>query len=372
MTEQMTIKKESFSFSLLKEKQKQVTGETGTISTALVRNIASRKVPSLFQNVEEKENSQERALLSNLQAIDSMRLVNRGGKPTYLTRRQTKIVYALSLFLNQQKEEPEIKAYVQQVNRGVQPKSRITIPVSITELTKMVTTDGKARKRQKEEILKDLRLIAEMKQVQTFGEYGTEEGKLRFVASLINITEQLEDLSKGKEKDWDFVNVQFGSIFFYELYKKYAIIKPSLFQIWGKAGSGTDTELFGILLSDLLEKYSGHKIAYLKAKAKKGTQGKAYFSSLASERKKALTYSEYTSTIMERVSTGYGDSREQKRRFAVDLEKAITALVEYGLIKEARVSKTSKGERVDFVFNEEYTHQSEEPLLLTSEEAEQQ
>lgn len=371
MIEQVQLK-ESFSFALIQEKQKQASGETGTISVALAKNIASRKTPQLFRDIEKVGDKKERELLVQLKAVDDMRLVDRGGKPTYLTRRQTKIVYALSMFLNQQKEEPEIKAYVLKVSRGETPKSRIAIPVGITELTKMVTTDGKARERQKREVLKDLKAISDMKQVQTFGEYGTEEGKVRFIASLINISEQLEDLSEGKSLDMDYVTVQFGSIFFYELYKKYAIIKPSLFQIWGKAGSGTDTELFGILLSDLLEKYSGHKIAYLNAKAKKGTQGKDKYASLAYERKKALTYSEYTSTIMERVSTGYGDSREQKKRFYTDLEKAILALSQYGLIKEAKTTKTAKGERIDFVFNENYTRQDEDSLLLSHQEPEEQ
>ena len=232
----------------------------------------------------------------------------------------------------------------------------------------MVTTDGKARERQKREVLKDLKAISDMKQVQTFGEYGTEEGKVRFIASLINISEQLEDLSEGKSLDMDYVTVQFGSIFFYELYKKYAIIKPSLFQIWGKAGSGTDTELFGILLSDLLEKYSGHKIAWRKAKAKKGTQGQAYYASLAKAQKEALTYSEYASSIKERTTTDYTSQRVYKATFWKHLEKAIEALIQYGLIKEAIVTKTPKGERIDFVFNENYTQQDETELLLEHEE----
>lgn len=368
MIEQIQKVTETYSFGFIKEKQKKVTEESGTISMALAKNIASRKVPQLFTNVEAITNIQDRQRLQALQAVDEARLVDRGGKATYLTRRQTKIVYALSMFLNQQKDKPEVESYVKSISRGVQPITRIAIPVSITELTKMVTTDGKARSRQKAEVLADLKAISDMKQVQTFGIYGTEEGNARFIASLINISEQLEDLSKEKVQDLDYVTVQFGSIFFYQLYNKYAIIKPSLFQIWGKAGSGTDTELFGILLSDLLEKYSGHKIAWRKAKAKKGTQGQAYYASLAKAQKSALTYSEYASSIKERTTTDYTSQRVYKALFWKHLEKAIEALIQYGLIKEATITKTPKGERIDFVFNENYTQQDETELLLEHED----
>ena len=136
MTEQIQTVKETYAFGFIKEKQKKVTEESGTISMALAKNIASRKVPQLFTNVEAITNIQDRQRLQALQAVDEARLVDRGGKATYLTRRQTKIVYALSMFLNQQKDKPEVESYVKSISRGVQPITRIAIPVSITELRK--------------------------------------------------------------------------------------------------------------------------------------------------------------------------------------------------------------------------------------------
>ena len=276
--------------------------------------------------------------------------------------------------LSQRKDEPEIQAYVRKINEGKQPNSRITLPISITELTKTVTPDGNARARQKEDVLEDLKALSEIKQVQTFGGYSLEEenkeeGKLRFVASLINITEQVEDVTDGRKLDADFVFIQFGSIFFYQLYNRYAIVKPSLFQMWGKRGNGTDTELFDILLADLLAKYSGHRIAGLQAvsalkKGKYKTE-EAYYKAKNKVLKNALTYSEYVSTIQDRVTTGYGDSREQKRRFYRDLENAIKALKGYGLITEAKVVKTERGDRVDFTFNLEYDKQDERAVSLS-------
>ena len=370
---------ENYDFSLLRSKQQALTGETGAISVALAQNIASKKVPSLFLETRDKK-------LLELKAIDERRLVNREGKPTFLTRRQNKLVFALAMCLSQRKDEPEIREYVKKINEGKQPNSRITLPISITELTKTVTTDGNARARQKEDVLEDLKALSEIKQVQTFGGYSLEEskeeGKLRFIASLINIPEQVEDFSEGRKLDADFVFIQFGSIFFYQLYKRYAIVKPKLFQMWGKAGSGTDTELFDILLSDLLAKYSGHRIAGIQAlatvKRKDYKTDESYYKARNKVLHGALTYSEYASTIQERVTTGYGDSREQKRRFYRDLDKAIVALKEYGLITGAKVVQTNKGDRVDFTFNIDYDKQEEAVLLPgdleieTSEKAEEQ
>lgn len=370
---------ENYDFSLLRSKQQALTGETGAISVALAQNIASKKVPSLFLETRDKK-------LLELKAIDERRLVNREGKPTFLTRRQNKLVFALAMCLSQRKDEPEIREYVKKINEGKQPNSRITLPISITELTKTVTTDGNARARQKEDVLEDLKALSEIKQVQTFGGYSLEEskeeGKLRFIASLINIPEQVEDFSEGRKLDADFVFIQFGSIFFYQLYNRYAIVKPKIFQMWGKAGSGTDTELFDILLSDLLAKYSGHRIAGIQAlatvKRKDYKTDESYYKARNKVLHGALTYSEYASTIQERVTTGYGDSREQKRRFYRDLDKAIVALKEYGLITGAKVVQTNKGDRVDFTFNIDYDKQEEAVLLPgdleieTSEKAEEQ
>ena len=353
---------EGYLFTFQRERQKHVTGETGNMSVALAQNIASRKDVAFFFDTQDGQ-------ILELQAIDERRLIDRDGKPTFLTKRQQKLTYALSMFLSQAKEDEEVKTYVQKLAQGKTPKTRVTLPINITLLTRLVTTDGKARARQKEEVISDLKAMSEVKQAQTFGKYGTKEGQLRLIAPIIQTSEQVEDLSENKTLDADYIAVTFGSIFFYELYSKYAIVKPKLFQLWGKAGSGTDTELFGVLLSDLLAKYSGHRIASLNAvkalsKSKYKTE-EAYFKARAKVQRDALTYSEYVTTLQERVTVGYGDSREQRRRFFRDLDKAIQALQEYGLItKETRVVDTVKGKRVDFVFNIDYDKQDEKVVQL--------
>ena len=369
VTAPLPIEKEQYDYNTLKRKQQKVTGETGSITVALTNTISAYKEPTLFDELEKDEEIQA------LMAIDKKHLVNREGKPTYLTRYQNKIVYALSLFMSQSKDEDEIRAYVKKLNAGRAPKSTITLPISITELTKLVELDGKARARQKEKILEELRNLSEIRQVQTFMvNNGSKDGKLRYIAPLIQIQEQLEDLSPDKELNADFVRVSFGSIFFYELYNRYAVIKPSLFRIWGKAGSGTDTELFNILLSDLLGKYSGHRIAAIQAveavkkQAKKYKTEESYKEAIEKAQRNALTYSEYTYNIRRRVTTDYESQRVYKKLFPKHLNGAIDALRQYGLITEARYTKTDKGERIDFVFNMDYDKNEEgESIYLVQE-----
>lgn len=364
-TPPLPMSAETYNYDILLQKQKKLTGETGTISVALAGSISSYKEPTLFDEIETD------TALQNLQEIDKKHLINREGKPVYLTKYQNKLIYALSVFMSQNREDEEIKTYVEKLNSGKAPKSNITLPISITEITKMVELDGKARARQKEKVLEELRNLSEIKQVQDYMVKGTKDGKVRFIAPFIQIQEQLEDLSPDKELNADFVRVSFGSIFFYELYNRYAIIKPSLFRIWGKAGSGTDTELFNILLSDLLSKYSGHRIAALRAVAslKRGRYktDASYYAAKTKVQKAALTYSEYSYNLRRRVTTDYESQRVYKALFKKHLQNAIGALIQIGLITEARLTMTDKGERIDFVFNLDYDKGDEGGTTLISQ-----
>jgi hypothetical protein len=344
-------KVESFDYDILRQKQEKITGETGVISVALTSGIASRKMkePSLFDGLKDTE-------IQTLKSVDSQHLVDRSGKPIYLTRYQNKIVFALSLFMSQHREEDEIQRYVAKLNAGIMPKSKIDLPISITEFTKVVELDGKARARQKEKVIGELKALSEIRQVQTFEANGR---KLRFSAPLIQIAEQLEDLSPDKELNADFVRVTFGSIFFSELYTKYAVIKPQLFRIWGRAGSGTDTELFNVLLSDLLAKYSFHRIAAIKAaeaiKRGKYKTDASYYAAVNKAKRNALTYSEYAHTLRDRVTTDYESLRSYRARFKEHLNAAIDALInEIGIITEATQVQADGGIRIDFVFNFDY------------------
>ena len=361
--------KETFAYSLSKDVQE---GATGSVSVALVTNIAARRtaLPPLFP-----PGSKQAKLLAEMEAIDEARLVDRKDKPTYLTLKDMKYIYALSHFLSLIKDTQEVQEYVRMLSEEQRlPFSRIVLPIDVTSFTKFVQIDGKARKRQKEETLREFERLSTIKQVQSFGK---GDKVLRFVQPLISVQEKLIDATEGKVLDIDVVNVQLGFSFFYELYNRYAIIKPSLFKVWGKKGSGADTELFGILLSNLLAKYSGHRIASIrdtKSLNKKDFKtDDSYFKARKKAEKEALTYSEYLDTIKERVTTDYDSSREQKKRFTKDLTNALEILKseDIRLITEYSITSEKKGERLNVVFNPDY-YKREEGIIISSDKSSQE
>ena len=350
--------KELYGFGLSRQKQEEATGETGSISVALVNNIASKKttLPSLF-----KAGSKQALALAEMEVVDKQRLVDRRGKEVYLTFKDMKYIYALSHFLSLIREREDVKSYVSQLSQGLTPDFNIILTIDIVALTKFVEIDGNARKRQKEATIRELDRLANIKQVITLGRKGEKE--LKYVDSLITIPTKLIDSTTDKSLDIDVVRVQLGYSFFYELYNKYAVIKPELFKLWGKKGSGTDTELFGVLLSDLLGKFSYHRIAAIQAveriKKKDYKTEDSFFKARSKAERNALTYSETYDTIKQRVTTDYGSTREQKKRFYVDLSRALSTLVELGLITSYSPTDLSKAERLDVVFNKDYTKRSE-------------
>ena len=350
--------KELYGFGLSRQKQEEATGETGSISVALVNNIASKKttLPSLF-----KAGSKQALALAEMEVVDKQRLVDRRGKEVYLTFKDMKYIYALSHFLSLIREREDVKSYVSQLSQGFTPDFNIILTIDIVALTKFVEIDGNARKRQKEATIRELDRLANIKQVITLGRKGEKE--LKYVDSLITIPTKLIDSTTDKSLDIDVVRVQLGYSFFYELYNKYAVIKPELFKLWGKKGSGTDTELFGVLLSDLLGKFSFHRIAAIQAvekiKKKDYKTEDSFFKARSKAERNALTYSETYDTIKQRVTTDYDSTREQKKRFYVDLARALSTLVELGLITSYSPADLSKAERLDVVFNKDYTKRSE-------------
>lgn len=363
--------KDVFQYSFSKSRQEGATGETGSISVALVNNIASRRtsLPALFE-----QGSKQARLLAEMQAVDEAHLVDRRGKPTFLNVKDMKYIYALSHYLSLVKDEEEVRAYVQALTEGKVPKSRIVLPIDVTAFTKFVELDGKARARQKQATLLEFKRLSEMKQVQTFGK---DDKQIRFVQPLISMQEQIIDATDGKVLDIDVVNVQLGLSFFYELYNRYAVIKPTLFKVWGKRGSGTDTELFGVLLSNLLAKYSGHRIAALRAvkeiKRSKYKTDESYFKARNKVQREALTYSELLSTLKQRTTTDYDSTREQKKNFTIDLKRALDAIKnEINLITDYSPKDLSKAERLDVVFNLDYDRHDRNYIAAAEPEPEEQ
>lgn len=328
--------------------------ERGQISSALAGGIARRREPTLFDDLEEEKG------LSIMES-DSANYVDRKGRNIALTKSQTKIIYALSHYLSQYQNDEDIRKYISAIEQNPKklPKEKIERPVNLREFYKTyLSSYGSSRKRDIDLVREELRKLSSIRQVLYFGS-GTES-KVRLISPLISIEEELEDLTPDKSLDMDLVNIRFSPLFLFKMTREYLPIGRKLFQIWGRKGNGTDTELFSILLSDLAEKYPRYRqtaITRTHAVNRKDFPSKEdYNKELDRVRKSSLTYIQNVSTFLERCTTDYYSTRQYKANFRKDLEQACKVLSnELGLISEGKVIKNRKGEdSIKIVFNFDY------------------
>ena len=341
---------EIWSYEILEQQQREAGKQYGKISNTLSNNIAACKDPDLFDTLPDKGEA--------IKATDEANLIDRKGKGVVLSKRQLKLIEALSHFITHNLEnDPEVRGAIEAIKENRRAKAAsVTRPISITELTKFVELDGLARAKQKQMVIDDLKKIAELRQVQVYNWNGK---KFSMSSPLIMIGEIVEDLTPDKELNLDFMNITYPAIFFYGLDKKFSVTKPEFFRIWGKKGSGTDTDLFNMLFYDLKSRYSYYWSAAMKAKGEK-KRGAAL--------RKAATYEEYAYNIRKRCTKDYESSRKQKADFTTDLLNALNALRDHvGIISEYEILDKPQGRLVRFIFNLDFIKEPEIPAALPIE-----
>lgn len=338
----------------------------GRISIALSKIISYERTPTLFDEEYIKELDKDLKELRELKSVDILLCIDRRNKPVVLTTYQNRIIHALSFAIS--KELKTSEPIRKKVKDAIQPNNIITRVVDITALTFLIF--GSARQRYKEIVIKELFNLSKVRQIQILG---SGENKIRITAPLINIGKTVEDLSPDKRNNLDYIEVMFGSVFFYELSNRFTIITPKLFEVWRK--SGRATELFSTLLSSLLAVWWYCSQAANKAEE---TEKKKYETNkiskkelkeaIADARQKAMTYELNVSSIKKKVTTNYDNNSVMKKKFRIDLQNAIDGFKELDLIKDARIQKGTKGqEKVIFVLSETYSSNIKEinsqPLL---------
>lgn len=325
----------------------------GRIANALSKMIASDRTPSLFDEKEITERDNELKDLRELKEIDIALCVERGNKPIALTSIQSRIVHALSYAISQEIDTSEdVKDKIQNAMRKGSPIQR---SVNITALSSLIF--GSSRQRYKEIIIKEIFRLSKIRQVQIIG---TGDNKVKLTAPLILVGRTMEDLSPEKRNNLDYIEVLFGSAFFYELTNRFTIITPKLFEVWGKKGRGT--ELFSVLLSSIFSVYWHYRQAAIKAEERVRRENKKLKLTkdelnniIAEARRNAMTYELNVSSIKKRVRTDYDSQRSYKKRFYKDLEAAIEGFKELDLITEAVIQKGAKDqEKVLFILSESY------------------
>ena len=339
----------------------------GLIANSLTKLISYERTPSLFDEVEIADRDSELKELLKLKETDKKLNIERNGKPVILTHNQNRIITALSYAITQQLNSEDIQA---KIANPTSRKIQVTRDVNITDLTALIY--GSARKREKEIVIKELFALAQIRQYQILG---SGDNKVKFTSPLIRVGDTLVDLNPDKANNLDFVEVQFGASFFYEVNKRYAVITPKLFEVWRKSGRGT--ELFSVLLNSIFSVYWSHRQASTKAEERLRKDRKLYnekeFKRMIEEAKReAMTYELNVETIKRKVRTNYEDNRNMARKFWIDLNNAVDGFKELGLIAEAQIEKGVKGQdKVLFVLSESYNY-SDKPdsstLLIENKE----
>lgn len=324
----------------------------GKIPTQLSRQIAYERTPSLFDEAEIAERDKALAkAVHEINLTDSQLCIDRKGKPTYLTNMQTRIVLALAYLISQDNGE-DVKEKV----ADPFSKKKVSRVVDISYLSRILF--GRVKTDYKEQILREIYNVSRIRQYQIIERAG--EQVARYSTPLLTIGDVLEDLSPEKSLDIDFVEITFGRSFFIDLDTRFAYVTPKLFEVWRKGGR--QTELFSVLLNNLLSVYWQHKLAAMKAeerirsdKSKKKLPKDELEEIVASGRRNAMSYELNVANIKNRVTRDYDSNRANRAYFYRDLNKAIEGFKELGLIVEAHTQKGARGqEKVTFVFSEDY------------------
>lgn len=324
----------------------------GKIPTQLSRQIAYERTPSLFDEAEIAERDKALAkAVHEINLTDAQLCIDRKGKPIYLTNMETRVVLALAYLISQDNGE-DVKEKV----ADPYSKKKVSRAVDISYLSRILF--GRVKADYKEQILRVLDRISKIRQYQIIERAGKQVA--RFSSPLINLGDILEDLTPEKSLDIDFVEITFGRSFFIDLDTRFAYVTPKLFEVWRKGGR--QTELFSVLLNNLLSVYWQHKLAAMKAeerirsdKSKKKLPKDELEEIVASGRRNAMSYELNVANIKNRVTRDYDSNRANRAYFYRDLNKAIEGFKELGLIVEAHTQKGARGqEKVTFVFSEDY------------------
>lgn len=346
--------KSYYLFSGKKGENALQSSNKGKISNTLSRAIASKREPELFDTPEITQRDTEVKKLNDILCSDKEIGLDRKGKPVFLTSYQNRIIHALSYAISQDVEEEDVRGKIRDPFKSGNP---ITRNLNITEITKLIF--GSTRKRYKTIVIRNLIELSHIRQYQII-ESG--DRKVRLSAPLLQIGKMVEDLSPEKRDNLDAMEVTFGTAFFVDLDKRFAVITPKLFEVWSKGGRGT--ELFSVLLDTILSVYWQYKQAANKAEDRVKTD-KQYKGLSKAERDKeitkakryAMTFELNIASIKSRVTTDYESTRQMKKKFWKDLKNSIDGFKELDLIEEAKISKGANGQdKVSFILSESYNY----------------
>lgn len=309
----------------------------------------SRMGNDLNRNIAYKRSQEPYTAMTEAQQnklTDELHIVDGNFKPVSLNVEEIRLVKVLSTYI----PDNTINEFIVPRDKNHKPfadKMNTTIPINLFWLSKDIMGDTKEKSIRV--IGERLLALASKEQCQIVWIDGE-----RYIVTnpLISVGEKLYKLytevhkekrgrNSTKEEKPILVaaSVTLSAVFLNNVTNKFSPFHKDKYL---EATKKNKTELFAILEADLGAKWQQyitnyHKTTEVFAAANKElrrSNRSEYLKQLEAESLKALTYKASVDTIKARVSTDYSGHRQAKARFWEHLNRAITSLIEYGIITD--------------------------------------
>lgn len=195
---------------------------------------------------------------------------------------------------------------------------------------------------------------------------------------IVNIEDLTDDAGEPKKrmKILRFeVEIGFGDVLLNNILTRFSYIPRELFQLWGRKGSGTETELFNtlffLLLSQFWMKYAdcnnASKKAYQTVKERHNDKKCETFDQELQEEILLIEnkpYIESLSKFKSRLSVNYDKNTTTRQRFFKDLENSLRVLKDIGLVRRYGYGYSDDAE---VVMRKEHGKDSYRPVIKAKE-----
>lgn len=341
-----------------KDKDKQPEQGRGRMGTGFAKMITQPPQPSLFDDAAVRAINEEdyRDLLA-LRKTDLQFGINRDNRPVVLDPKEEDILFALSYFVTQDMDAPDIKAKIANIDADV----RVTRTFSIGQISRLLYKTQ--REREKRGIIEKLQRLSQINQVQIIERNGRMRALYRPLIVYHGFDLAIYDENTPEEKRGDdYVEITLGKAFFHELDKNFFYLTPEIFEEIRLRVNQFD--LYRTLLKTLLRasRY-GRLRAEEKARAaeneaiRRKVSDDERASMIADAKREGLAYTINVETVWQITTTRYDSSREMKIQFWKDLDKAVASFQRLGLLSTPgyHVDKGKKGQKkITFHLAEDY------------------
>lgn len=340
------------------EKGKQTEQGRGRMGTGFAKMITQPPQPSLFDDeaVRAIDELDYQDLLA-LRKTDLQFGIKRDNRPVVLEPLEEDILFALSYFVTQDMDAPDIKAKI----ANIDAKVRVTRTFSIGDISDLLFKSR--RTRFKRLIVDKLIRLSQINQVQLIERNGEKRALYRPLIVYHGFDLAVYDENEPDEKRGDdYVEVTLGIAFFHELDKNFFYLTPEIFEELRARENRFD--LYRTLLKTLLRasRY-GRLRAEEKARAAENeaigrkVSNDERASMIADAKREGLSYTVNVETIWQVTTTRYDSSREMKRQFWKDLDKAVESFQRLGLLTTPGydIEKGKRGQKkITFHLAEDY------------------